>query len=183
MFSVPGSFFLNTNHWEYFGIPTAESFLNAMHRISSNDDEFCDNNFDLDTFYSFYFRTSWRIDTNNILRMRASHWSKIKKLYLASWLMNTSPLELLDSAFVWLRSIVKSEWISRISVKQKWALNHIFTEYRSVFYLLVSNIKPCSGESEKCEKICKVWKAKLTCCNYTQVAHLKLSKTTYSSKL
>ena len=55
MFSVPGSFFLNTNHWEYFGIPTAEklseSFLNAMHRIASNDDEFCDNNFDLDTFF------------------------------------------------------------------------------------------------------------------------------------
>ena len=93
---------------------------------------------------------------SSIHRVRASHWSKIKKLYLASWLMNTSPLELLDSAFVWLKSIVKSKWISRKSVKQKWALIQIFTEHCSVFYLLVSNIRPwtCASESENCEKIC-----------------------------
>ena len=95
---------------------------------------------------------------SGIHRVRASHWSKLKKLYLASWLMNTSPLELLDSAFVWLRSIVKLKWISRKSVKQKWALFHIFPKYCSIFYLLVSNIKPwtCSGESEKCKKICEL---------------------------
>ena len=69
---------------------------------------------------------------SGIHRVRASHWSKLKKLYLASWLMNTSPLELLDSAFVWLRGIVKSKWISRISIKQKWVLIYIFIGYCSL---------------------------------------------------
>ena len=146
---------------EYSGIPTTESFLNAMHRVASND-EFCDNNFDFDASFIAFISELLHLGENiqiisGVHRVRASHWSKIKKLYLASWLMNTSPFELLDSAFMWLRSNVKSKWISRISVKENWALIHIFTEYCSVFYLLVFNIRPwtCSGESKRCKKICE----------------------------
>ena len=49
MFSIP-RFFSWIPVTENTGKPTAESFLNAMYPVVSDDDEFCDNNFDIDAF-------------------------------------------------------------------------------------------------------------------------------------
>ena len=49
MFSIP-RFFSIIPIIENTGIPSSEGFLNAMYPVASNDDEFCDNNFDFDAF-------------------------------------------------------------------------------------------------------------------------------------